>query len=283
MSDFSEHTGNFTSLDGLKIFYRTYRADNERAVMVISHGLGEHSGRYGNVIERFVPKGITVWALDHRGHGQSDGTRGHISDFSQYIEDLSTLVLMARKDIAQGMKCFLLGHSMGGLIALNFALTYPQMLDGVIASSPALGMTVKVPVVKRIMGKIMSLIRPELSLDNELDASKISHDQQVVLAYTNDPLVHTRVSARWFTEFLCAMETTNRMASKMEVPILMQVAGDDYLVNAQASRAFFEKLTVKDKTIHVYEGLYHEIYNETQDQRTRVLTHLETWLENHIT
>jgi alpha-beta hydrolase superfamily lysophospholipase len=282
MAEFPETTGNFTSQDGLKIFYRSYQADNERARLVIAHGLGEHSGRYGNVVERLLPKGITIWALDLRGHGHSDGWRGHVSTFDLYLSELRTMVEIAREGGPDAIKIFLLGHSMGGLIALNFALRFPEIIDGVIASSPTLGLAVKLPAIKSALGKIMSSIWPSLSLGNELDASKISHDEEVVRAYEKDPLVHDRVSARWFTEFLSAMETTNQLASKIKVPILMQVAGDDHLVSIQSSKTFFEKLYLEDKTLHFYDDLYHEIYNEGEDRRAKVLTDLETWLEAHI-
>ena len=282
MVDFNESTGNFDTQDNLKIFYRKYQADPERARMVIAHGLGEHSGRYGNIVERLLPKGITIWALDHRGHGQSDGPKGHILSFDQYINDLQTMVELSKGGVPEGMKCILMGHSMGGLIALNFALQFPEMIDSVIVSSPVLGIKVEVPIIKRALGKAMSSIWPGMTLGNEVDASKISHDEEVVRAYENDPLVHDRVSARWFTEFLSAMEEVHRLCSKLEVPTLMQVAGDDDLVDADASKTFFENLTLDDKTLYLYDGLYHEIYNEPEDQRAKVLSDLETWLENHI-
>ncbi|MCJ7809494.1 MAG: alpha/beta hydrolase, partial [Desulfobulbaceae bacterium] len=222
-----EKTDSFTSQDGLKIFYGYYLAVNERARLVIAHGLGEHSGRYGNVIERLFPRDISIWVLDHRGHGQSDGPRGHISSFDEYLNDLGRMIQIAKTGIPGEMKCYLLGHSMGGLIALMFALQNPEMIDGVIVSSPGLGMKVKVPGFKMVTGKIMPSIWPNLALGNELDSSKISRDKEVVKKYDHDPLNHTRVSARWFTEFLSAMEKAKQLATTMKMPIFMQVAGDD--------------------------------------------------------
>jgi alpha-beta hydrolase superfamily lysophospholipase len=192
------------------------------------------------------------------------------------------MVQLARVDLPQGMKCFLLGHSLGGLIALDFSRRYPDLIDGVIASSPALGMAIAVPRVKKFFGFIMSSVWPGLSLSNELDASKISHDRQVVKAYQNDPLVHDRVSARFFTEFLAAMETVRHTAARIQTPLLLQLAGDDHLVNSHSSRKFFETLTLKDKTIYVYDGMYHEIYNEPRDQRQKVLTDLENWVKGRL-
>jgi alpha-beta hydrolase superfamily lysophospholipase len=282
MTVLPETTGEFASSDGIKIFYRQYQAESERACMVIAHGVGEHSGRYGNVIERVLPKGFSVWAPDHRGHGQSGGKRGHVLNFVQYLTDLRLTVELAKKDMPGGMPCFLLGHSMGGLIALYFAQHYPELIDGVVASSPCLGMVIEIPAVKKVLGSFMSYVWPGMTMGSGLDATKISRDENVVSAYENDPLVHDRVSARFFTELLAAIESVNQQASTLNVPVLLQVAGEDYLVNADSSKHFFEKLTLQDKTLHVYDDLYHEIYNAPEDQKERVLDDLETWLEKRM-
>ncbi len=279
MAALPKTTGEFAGSDGVKIFYRHYPAESERARLVIAHGLGEHSGRYGNVIERMLPMGISVWVPDHRGHGQSEGKRGHVLNFMQYLTDLRAMIELARDGMAGDCKCFLLGHSMGGLIAIHYAQRFPELIDGVLASSPALGMVIEVPAAKKILGLFMSYFWPGLTMGNDLDASKISHDQDVVRAYQNDPLVHDRVSARFFTELLAAMESVNQQASALNVPVLMQVAGEDYLVNADSSKHFFEKLTLQDKTLHVYDDMYHEIYNAPEDQKGRVLDDLQTWLD----
>jgi alpha-beta hydrolase superfamily lysophospholipase len=167
-------------------------------------------------------------------------------------------------------------------MVLSFALRSPELIHGVIASSPALGITEEVPLIKKIAVKLMTPIWPTLTVGNELDVTRISHDADVVSLYKSDPLVHDRVSFRWFAEFLSAMETTNLIAQKMEVPTLLQVAGDDHLVDAKSSREFFEKLKFQDKTFHRYDGLYHEIYNELPEKRAAVLGDLAEWLEAHI-
>jgi alpha-beta hydrolase superfamily lysophospholipase len=279
MTAFSETTGELVASDGIRIFYRHYQAVPEQARMVIAHGLGEHSGRYGNVIERVVPNGFSVWAPDHRGHGRSGGRRGHVLNFAQYLSDLRLTVELVKKDMPGGMPCFLLGHSMGGLIALYFAQRHPEHIDGVVASSPGLGLAIEIPPLKKVIGSLMSYVWPGLTMGNELDATKISRDSNVVSAYEDDPLVHDRVSTRFFTEFLAAMESVNQQASTLNVPVLMQVAGDDYLVRADSSKQFFEKLTLQDKTLHVYDGMYHEIYNSPEDQKKKVLDDLEAWLD----
>ena len=282
MNTISENISSFTGQNGLDIFFRHLPAENEKAQLVIAHGLGEHSGRYVNIFNRLVPAGFSTWALDFRGHGRSPGKRGHIDAFDQYVLDLKSLIEQARQSSPANKKVFLLGHSMGGLIALNYTERFSETIDGLVASSPGLGLTVQVPAVKAFMGKVMSSVWPGLSMGNELDASKISHDPDVVNAYLDDPLVHDRVTARFFTEFMSAMAETNTNATQINVPILMQVAGDDHLTDAQAARSFFERLGVSDKTLHFYDKLYHEVYNETPAEKEAVIDDLEKWLVAHV-
>jgi len=281
MNHLPENISSFTGQNGNDIFYRHLPAENEKAQLVIAHGLGEHSGRYVNLFNRLVPAGFSIWALDFRGHGRSEGKRGHIDNFDQFVLDLKKLIDLARENSQDAAKLFLLGHSMGGLITLNYSERFSETIDGVVASSPGLGLTVQVPAVKAFMGKMMSSIWPGLSMGNELDASKISHDPDVVKAYLDDPLVHDRVTARFFTEFMSAMDETNANASGIQVPILMQVAGEDHLTDAQSAKTFYERLDVPDRTLHFYDRLYHEVYNETPAEKEAVIDDLEKWLSTH--
>ena len=281
MSHLPENISSFTGQNSTDIFYRHLPTENEKAQLVIAHGLGEHSGRYVNLFNRLVPAGFSIWALDFRGHGRSEGKRGHIDSFDQFVLDLKKLIEKAQENSQNAAKLFLLGHSMGGLIALNYSERFSETIDGVVASSPGLGLTVQVPAVKAFMGKVMSSIWPGLSMGNELDASKISHDPDVVKAYLDDPLVHDRVTARFFTEFMSAMDETNANVSGIQVPILMQVAGEDHLTDAQSAKSFFERLDVPDRTLHFYDRLYHEVYNETSAEKEAVIDDLEKWLNAH--
>lgn len=281
MRHVDETTGTFPGGRNTDIFFRSLTAADEKARLVIVHGLGEHSGRYSNVWGRLLPVGVSIWALDLRGHGRSHGERGHVEHFDRYAEDLDKLVDLAAEKAPPRAGVFLMGHSLGGLIALNYALRFPHKLRGLVVSSPVLQFKVKVPAYKILLGRLMSSVWPRLGMANELDATKLSHDRSVVDAYINDPLVHNRVSARWFTEFVSAMARTRLAAPVLRVPILMQLAGDDALVDADASQTFFDHLTLTDKTIRVYGGLFHEIYNETDSSRQAVLDDLQAWIHAH--
>ena len=219
MADFQEDKSTFTSSDGLQIFYRKRRADPEWA-RLIAHGLGEHSGRYVHLIQRMAQHGFSTWAFDLRGHGQSKGKRGHVQRFTPYLSDSVCLIERVRDNRPNGIPCFFLGHSLGGLIALCFALRSHIPIDGVVASSPALRMGVEVSALRKAIAKIMSSLWPGLTQSNQLDPAKLSHDRDIVRAYEDDDLVHNRVSARWYTEFLAAMETVHREASQLKIPIL---------------------------------------------------------------
>jgi alpha-beta hydrolase superfamily lysophospholipase len=268
----------FTAADGLHIAYSSRSAEPERARLVIAHGLGEHSGRYGDLIRQLLGQGIGVWALDHRGHGLSQGPRGHLHRFEDYIRDLHRLISIARSELVPGHPLFLLGHSMGGLIALHFAARYPELLAGLVVSSPALGLPQAVPLPLRLLSRLASFLWPGVAFNNRLDPTCLSHDETVVQAYIDDPLVHSRITARWSTEFFRAMQQAHRLGSGLRVPILMQIADDDRLTSAPASQYFFEKLTLADKTLHCYAGCYHEIYNEIKELRLPVWKDLIAWL-----
>lgn len=278
MENIETQTEWFKSSDGTKRFYRKTVQEKERFRVVVSHGLGEHSGRYQHVIDTLGPMGAALWIPDHQGHGRSHGKRGHVNDFDDYVEDLKTMVELARTDTKNQLPVLLLGHSMGGLIALLFAGQYPQYIEGLIVSSPLLGLPKPPPPVLRAVAGMLSAIWPTFSLDNKLDPALISHDLNEVKAYAQDKRVHNRISARWFTRCMAAISAAKGAPDKIQTPILMQVAGADQLVSAPSALAFFDTLTVADKTLCHYESLYHEIFNETPENRKKVLEELGQWV-----
>jgi alpha-beta hydrolase superfamily lysophospholipase len=264
--------GMIKSKDNTEIFYKYILADKPKASVFIVHGLGEHLGRYGNVTNTL--KEYNLFLLDLRGHGKSGGKRGHVMRFDEYLDDVDTLRNEV-KGLVQGKK-FILGHSMGGLIALRYAIYRPEGISGVVASGPLLGVNVKVPKIKDVIGRLVANLAPGLSMSNEIDTSKLSHDKAVVDAYNNDPLVHSKVSARWYVEMVKAMEDTNANAGRLSMPCLILHGSADALTNPRSSREFFEKAGSKDKTYKLYEGYYHEVYNEVEKQKP--LSDMAEWL-----
>jgi alpha-beta hydrolase superfamily lysophospholipase len=273
-----EKRGRFAGSDGTSIFYRRFIPEKPRLRVVVSHGLGEHSGRYGNVAEALCPLGASLWIHDHRGHGRSQGKRGHVSDFKDYVRDLRTVMAMAAAEGEETGSTLLLGHSMGGLIALSFARQYPENIDGLIVSSPLLGLAPPPPAGLQGLVRLFSVLWPALSLSNKLDPTFISHDSGQVNAYEQSPWVHDKITARWFVQCMAEVQRTVNAPQNIQVPILMQIAGDDRLVDCRASLSFFDALTVSDKTLRHYVALYHEIYNETLPDREKVLDDLRQWI-----
>ena len=282
MAPIEKQTDSFGSGDGTRIFYRRHVPANVRLQVVVSHGLGEHSGRYGHLTEILAPLGVSFWILDHRGHGRSQGRRGHVNHFNDYVGDLQQLVNMAAADGGNKVPTFLLGHSMGGLIALSLARQHPEEIDGLIVSSPLLGVIAPLPALQYGMVRLLATVWPTFSLDNQLDPTLISHDADQVAAYRQDQLVHNKISARWIVACMTEIEQTGGQAQRIRTPILMQIAGDDRLVAPQQSLAFYEALRVSDRTLCHYPTMYHEIYNERLPDRATVLDDLKRWIVERL-
>jgi len=277
-----EKRDRFAGSDGTSIFYRRLIPEKPRFRVVVSHGLGEHSGRYGNLAQALCPMGASLWIHDHRGHGRSQGKRGHVSKFKDYVRDLKTMVAMAAAEGEEPLPTLVLGHSMGGLIALSFARQYPETINGLIVSSPLLGVEPPPPTALQVLVRLLSVLWPTLSLSNKLDPTFISHDSDQVDAYVQSSWVHDRITTRWFVQCMAEIQRTVAGPQEIRVPILMQIAGDDHLVDCHASLSFFNALTVSDKTLCYYETLYHEIYNENLPDREKVLADLRQWISERF-
>lgn len=273
-----EETDRFEGSDGTTLFYRNYVPEKERFRVIVSHGLGEHSGRYGHVVDTLCPMGASLWAIDHRGHGRSQGKRGHIYEFEDYLKDLKIIIEMAGRDRTDGLPLLLMGHSMGGLIALSFVRKFPGYINGLIVSSPLLGVHKPLSPLLKAVARILSTVWPTRSMDNQLDPTLISHDPAEVRAYVQSKWVHSRVTARWVTRCTAEIDATVGSPEAIDIPILMQIAGDDHLVCAPTALSYFDKLTVADKTLFHYDNLYHEIYNERLPDREKVLADLKQWV-----
>lgn len=247
-----------------------------RAIIVISHGLAEHGGRYAGLASRLVEKGYAVYALDHRGHGRSGGERANIDRFDYLVSDLGTFIGRAQRQHPD-TPVVLLGHSMGGAVALACALKYQNVLRSLVLSAPALAAGEAVPAPKLWMAKLLSAVSPNTGVLT-LPASAVSRDPEVVRAYETDPLVYRgSIPARTLVELLGAMNRLQEKAHELRLPVLVQHGTGDTLVPIAAVHPIYQRLgQSKSRTLQLYEGLYHEVYNEPE--RDRVIGDLEAWL-----
>jgi alpha-beta hydrolase superfamily lysophospholipase len=248
-------------------------------VIVISHGLAEHGGRYAALAERLVGRGYGVYALDHRGHGRSAGPRANVERFSYLVSDLGGFLGRAQREHPDATT-FLLGHSMGGAIALATALRSPGSLKGLVLSAPALAAGEAVPALKEFAVRLLSRFAPNTGALT-LPATAISRDPAVVRAYESDPLVFRgAIPARTLVELLEAMATFPDDVPRLRLPVLVQHGTADRLVPLAATRPLYERLgNPKQRTLRIYEGLFHEAYNEPE--REQVFADLEVWIEHH--
>jgi acylglycerol lipase len=277
MSDVSarHEEGRFQDARRIEIYYQAWIPDKPKAILVLAHGIGEHSDRYAHVADYMTRRDFEVWACDFCGHGRSGGKRCHINSFDDYLDETDLLIQKA-KNQDPSKKVFLLGHSLGGLIAIEYATKNATPLAGLILSAPSLVDKVKVPAAKAFLAKILSRLAPSYSTLTGLDANLLSRDSEVVRKYVNDPLVHAVATARFFTEFRRAQDESMRFADKMTLPCLVLQASADEIVDASATLDFFGKLGSSDKTLKVYDGFYHEVLNEPGKEN--VMNDIEIWM-----
>ncbi|MFN6934459.1 MAG: lysophospholipase [Tsuneonella sp.] len=247
-----------------------------RDVIAISHGFAEHGGRYGNLVERLVPQGFALYALDHRGHGRSQGARALVDRMIYVIEDFHKFVGEVRAR-HEGMRIKLVGHSMGGNVAFGYALRWPEDLSGLMLSGPLIGGSI--PATQRAVLSLVSAIAPKTGMIS-LPAEAVSRDPAVVKAYVDDPLVSTgKVAARTAHEMFRSVAGYRDKTSSMRVPILVQHGEADSLVRWDGVRPVVETIGSPDKTVIPYPGLFHEIYNEPE--KDAVIGDLLRWLDAH--
>jgi len=246
--------------------------------MVIAHGFAEHGGRYAAVAARLTAAGIAVRAPDHRGHGLSEGRRTGIVRFDDYVDDLTTVIAQARARWPS-LRVVLLGHSMGGLIALDLAVRQAVPLDGLVLSAPA-ACPREVSRFTLAVGRALSRAAPNTGV-LRLPLNRISRDPAVVDAYNNDPLVfRTPIRARLGAEMLDAMDRVDAGLPELRVPLLVMQGTSDRLVDPGCGPHVYDRAGSGDKTLKMYDGLWHEIFNEPE--RDHVLGDLTGWLESHL-
>lgn len=268
--------GRFEGVRGLRLYHQTWLPDAPpKAVLLVVHGLAEHGGRYADLAGHFVPQGYAMHAIDHVGHGKSEGARVFVERFQDFLTPLDTLFAMVRER-HPGVPVFLVGHSMGGLIAATWLLENQDALAGAVLSGPSVKVPDNISTAVILVGRILSRLIPGAGVVG-LDARGVSRDPAVVQAYLDDPLVYKgKITARLGAELLQAMQRIGTEARRIRLPILILQGGADKLVDPLGARILHGLAGSQDKTLKIYPELYHEIYNEPE--RGQVLNDVGTWL-----
>jgi alpha-beta hydrolase superfamily lysophospholipase len=279
------HQGRVKTTDQLDLVWQSWTPESPRGVIVIIHGLAEHSGRYQETAKFLSENGWAVYACDLRAHGLSPdppkADRVHVNRFEDYFRDVDALTGLARERHPE-LPIYLLGHSMGGLISIRYSLEKPAGLAGVIISSPALGThpEFKPPFLLKLMVSILSRLAPRLLVASDLDTQAISRDPAVVKAYIDDPLVSQKVSTRWYNEIMKSMRKAHEGAASLRIPMLLMQSGADRLVDPAAPGRWAKAAPDGLVDLVVWDGLYHEMLNEPEKDKVRA--RLLEWLDARV-
>ncbi|MGE5701702.1 MAG: lysophospholipase [Clostridia bacterium] len=267
----------------MKCYRHSWMVDEPLATVILVHGTGEHHGRYEHVARFLNNRGFQVASGDLPGWGRTPGRKGHIEQFDDYIEAVAGWVAEEQQTKqSDNYPVFLLGHSLGGLIAARYVETYAGQhgLAGLVLSSPCLQLRLAISPWKRKLADVLNELMPTLRLGNGIAPFQVSRDPRVREAYVKDPYNYAKVSVRWFHELQTAMEASFQEEKRVDLPVLTVQAGADSLVNPDAVEQFVYALPVADKQFVKYEGLYHEVLNEPEKEI--VLTEIADWMAKRL-
>lgn len=252
------------SKDGLKIATFSNHFKSEKGVMIITHGMGEHSMRYMEMADFFTKVGYTVISFDIRGHGLSEGKRGHSPGYEFLMDDIERVYTQVKKDYPS-LPIFLFGHSMGGNLVLNFLLRKPNSICGAIVTGAYLKLGFEPPKWKIILAKLSSSIWPTLSQPTELELDALSRNKEVIRKYENDELVHDRITSAFFINVHFAGQYVIDHANEIKTPLLVMHGMEDRLTSPKGSQEFASN-SGENVHLKMWDGLYHELHNEPEKQ-----------------
>jgi len=266
--------GSLNSPDGTRLAYRAWPATDPRITFAVVHGLGEHSGRYERFARGMAPFGMTTYAVDLRGHGKSDGARGHLDSWSQWVDDTGAFVAFVESQ-SRG-EVVPIGHSFGGVAMLSTVRSGKlARAKRFVVSSPALRLKVKVPAWKSRLAGIASKLSPRMVMNNEVDAATVSRIPEVVEAYRTDPLVHSRISSRLYAEWANAANENLDRAADIKIPFLILAGTADPLVDPAGSEELHRRAPAMS-TLRMLDGRYHEPFNDLGSDQ--VFATIAEWL-----
>ena len=264
--------------DGINLFIRNYSLQNSNKVILIIHGLGEHSGRYLKLIQDFNDKNISVFTIDIRGHGKSEGKRGHSPFYKQLMSDIQCFIKHVTNEIPN-QKYFLYGHSLGGNLVINYSFQKNKKIDGIIATSPCIKLAIEPSKIKLFMGKLFQKLIPSLRLSNGIKISRISRNSEVIKNYINDPLNHNQVSVQLSLDIISSGIYALENSQYITVPMLVFHGKNDKLTSYSASKKLVENSGTNIKFIGLNEA-YHEIHNEPEKEE--LLSNICNWIDSNF-
>lgn len=272
--------GYLEGVGRLRLHYRTWEAHEPLAALVLVHGLFEHSGRYEEFGEFMGGHRFSTFALDLRGHGVSEGRRGHTPRFDVLLQDLDRFRREVQGLVPVGLPLFLVAHSLGGLIGLRYLEEYDATMAGAVITAPWLGTAVRVPRWQILAANVLNRILPAFPFPHHIDADELTHDPERAANYREDPLIHGTITPRMFMETASAIDLALRRGDRIGVPVLFLLAGDDRLVDTPRSLAFARSLQASRVTIDVLEGHYHEVLQE--HGRAAVMAEIRDWIADQL-
>lgn len=275
--------GSFHSFDSTKIFYQGWKPNGPtKALVVITHGLGEHSESYHRLINHFAGKGYEFWAWDLRGHGRSEGIRGYASSFQNVIQDYIQFVKLILEKVGTQKPVFLLAHSMGGLVQASGLLDLDQSLfKAQVLSAPLFGVAVPVPAFKKIGAEYLEKFLPKLTLGNEINYDMLTREPEVKREFDKDALRHDRISSGMYLGSQRQIDVLVDQIHKIQIPTLFQCPEKDPVCSTEATRLASQKMDSQHVRFLEYgDGARHEMYNDTH--RNEVFKDLESYFESFL-
>ena len=275
-----QNHGYLEGVGRIRLHYRTWEVPEPDAGVLIVHGMFEHSRRYEELGEYLAGARFSSFALDLRGHGASEGRRGHTSRFDVLLQDLDRFRREVQGLLPLDAPLFLLGHSMGGLVALRYLEEYDAAFAGAVITSPWLGTAYNAPRWKVLVGNVFNRIFPAFPFSVQIDPTDLTHDEERAADYRDDPQIHSTITPRMFTELSVAIETAFRRGDRISVPVLFLLAAEDTLVSTDRSLAFARSLATDAVSVEILEGMRHELLQERG--RAMILSDIREWMRDRI-
>lgn len=269
------------SKDGQKLYVQGWEPDGKpRGVVVLMHGLGEHTGRYTHVAEALTKAGYALAGFDLRGHGRTPGLRGYAPSFQAILQDFDALLALLRQRYGEQVSYFQYGHSLGGVLTVAYHLYAQPKVAGLVITAPGFASPVLEQKGKVMLVKVLGSLLPRMIIDTGLDVNGISRDSKVIQAYTADPLTHEKSSLSFARAGFDAIDYALQHASELKAPLLLMHGTADPLTYPRGSQDFVGRVSSKDVTFKAWDGLYHELHNEPE--QAEVLRTMINWLDAHV-